>query len=194
MSEIQKYIQNYYVYECHVDGVLRYIGMGKGNRYKHCTSGKSSCSELNRDFHEGKSMEIVKVKEKMTKMDALMYEADLIIKTEGLYNIKRDISFGQIPDFKRSSKYKVVGSVYDKKTKPLLLKLLGEKASEMTEEGFNKLRRSLSECGLEISMVKYENASPILILDRTEVSDYEIAHLGCPNYPNCDIGGCGRNL
>lgn len=195
MGEVKEYTQLYYVYECRVDGVLRYVGMGKGNRYKHCASGKSSCSELNRDFHEGKEITVVKVKEKLTKTDALIYEADLIISTEGLYNIKKELSFGQIPDFKRSDKYKVLGSYYDKKTRHKFMKLLGNKADEMTEELFSKLRRILSECGLEAVMVQYEGASPIIILDRVEVSDKELSHLACPNWPNCEfVGDCGREL
>lgn len=194
-SEVMDYIQQYYVYECRVDGILRYIGMGKGNRYKHCGSGKSSCSELNRDFHEGKEIVVSKVKEKMTKYDALMYEYELINENKGLYNIKNDISFGQVPDFKRVSKYKVVASCYDKKTRPKFMKLLAKKADEITEESFQKLRRALSECGLEMTMVQYEGSLPILIVDRTEISDYELDHLGCPNWPNCEAAkSCGRNL
>lgn len=195
MSDVKEYIQLFYVYECRVDGVLRYVGMGKGNRYKHCMSGKSSCSELNRDFHEGKEITVIKVKEKMTKFDALMHEFELIMNNEGLYNIKKDISFGQVPDFTRNNKYQVVGSYYDKKTRPKFMKLLGKKADEMTEESFHKLRHLLSECGLEITMVQYEGATPILILDRSEISDYELDHLGCPNWPNCAAAkSCGRNL
>lgn len=195
MSEVKEYIQLYYVYECRVDGILRYVGMGKGSRYKHCNSGKSSCSELNRDFHEGKEIVVTKVKEKMTKYDALMYEWERIMESEGLYNLKKDLSFGQIPDFKRSTQYKVLGTYFDKKTRPKFLKFLGNKADEMTQESFDKLRKVLSECGLEAVMVQYDGASPIMILDRTEVSDEELSHLGCPNWPNCSVvGGCGRNL
>ena len=45
-----KHQRIYYVYVCKVDGVPKYVGMGKGGRWKHCVSGKSSCSELNRNF------------------------------------------------------------------------------------------------------------------------------------------------
>jgi len=44
---------NYYVYTAKVDGVLRYIGIGKGSRDNHCVSGKSSCVELNRSLFNG---------------------------------------------------------------------------------------------------------------------------------------------
>lgn len=195
MSEVSKYVRQYYVYECKVEGVVRYVGMGKGNRYQHCTSGKSSCPELNRDFHAGKDIVVEKVAEKLTKMEAQMEEAYRILKYEGLYNVRKEINFGQMPDFKRSSNYKELASYYDKKTRPKFMKLLGNKADEMTEESFQKLRSILSECGLDMFMVQYDGASPIIILDRCEVSDYEIKHLACPNWPNCrEIGGCGRDL
>ena len=111
MSEVLKYIQQYYVYHCHVDGVLKYIGMGKGNRYKHCYSGTSSCSELNKDFHEGKEITVTKIKEKMTRNDAQLLEMSQILSHEGLYNKRREIDYTQIPDVKRSSKYKILGSL-----------------------------------------------------------------------------------
>jgi len=44
----------YYIYAAYVDGVLRYIGKGSGDRYKHCTSGRSSCVDLNIDLFNGK--------------------------------------------------------------------------------------------------------------------------------------------
>lgn len=50
-----------YVYCVKVDGKNKYIGKGKGNRYKHPTSGKSSCAELNRDFYAGKDISVVLV-------------------------------------------------------------------------------------------------------------------------------------
>lgn len=193
MSEVKDIIQKYYVYECRVDGVLRYVGMGKGTRLWHCTSGKSSCSELNRDFHEGKDVQVVKVKENLTKFDAMNLENQLILSTEGLYNKKKEMDFGSQPDFKRTGKYKILASYYDSKTRPKLLKLLGNKADNMTEELHNNLKELLSECGLEIFMVQYDGAStPILILDRSETLDYEIKHLGCLNYPNCAAArSCG---
>lgn len=77
-SEVSSLIKKYYVYECYVDGILRYVGMGKGNRLYHCTSGKSSCSPLNKDFHEGKNIEVIKVAEKLFKADAQQLEWELI--------------------------------------------------------------------------------------------------------------------
>lgn len=191
-EDISEFIRNYYVYECTVDGVVRYVGMGKGNRYQHCTSGKSSCSELNRDFHAGKDLVVRKVKEKLSKDQARWEEYELINSLEGLYNIRKDISYDQIPDFKRSTKYKQVAEANDPKTKKKFMKFLANKCDDMDEESYGELKLALSRCGLSMFMVQYEGAAPILILDRTEIHDYEIKHLGCPNWPNCDFGGCGR--
>ena len=48
----------YYVYMCFVDDVLRYIGYGKNDRYKHCTSGRSHVSELNKAVAEGVDIQV----------------------------------------------------------------------------------------------------------------------------------------
>jgi hypothetical protein len=195
MSDIIKYIQQYYVYECRVDGILKYIGMGKGKRLNHCNSGKSHVSELNKDFHEGKTMEVVKIKEGLTKSQALQYEWEQITLAEGLYNKRKDIDYTSIADIKRSTQYKVLASMSDPKTKPKLLKLLGNKAEEMTDEKYRKMRKDLGSMGLDMYLVQYEGANPIIILDRAECSNYEIYHLGCPHYPNCfQVGDCGREI
>ncbi|MNE98677.1 hypothetical protein D3C80_1972320 [compost metagenome] len=83
----------------------------------------------------------------------------------------------------------------DPKTKPKLLKLLGNKAEEMTDEKYRKMRKDLGSMGLDMYLVQYEGANPIIILDRAECSNYEIYHLGCPHYPNCfQVGDCGREI
>ena len=78
---------NYYIYAAYVDGVIRYIGKGKGSRYKHCNSGKSSCTELNRDFFLGSKIEIIKLKECLSEAEALELEtAHIICNKDTLYN------------------------------------------------------------------------------------------------------------
>lgn len=190
-SEVSSLIKKYYVYECYVDGILRYVGMGKGNRLYHCTSGKSSCSPLNKDFHEGKNIEAIKVAEKLFKADAQQLEWELINSKEGLYNIKKDISYATIPDFQRSTKYKILAEMNSIKNKPKLLKVLSDKAESMDDETYKIFRNALSNIGMSMYLVQYEGASPILIIDRTRVTEYEICHAGCLNYPNCYIDGCG---
>lgn len=72
--------EKYYVYGCFVDKTLKYVGMGKGNRYKHCTSGKSSCPELNRDFYAGKKLHVELFAENLDRVSALHLESEFIDK------------------------------------------------------------------------------------------------------------------
>lgn len=86
-------MNGHYVYACYVNGVVKYIGMGKGQRFKHCKSGKSSCVELNRDFFNGENMETVIVRDGMTRDEALMVESTIIsdIGSKNLYNIREGV-------------------------------------------------------------------------------------------------------
>ncbi len=72
--------KDYYVYEVLVDGVVRYIGMGRGNRYLHAVSGKSSCVELNEDYFDNKIIAISKAITDVTENVAAKEEARLILK------------------------------------------------------------------------------------------------------------------
>lgn len=88
----------YYIYACYVDDQVKYIGMGKGNRYRHCTSGKSSCLELNRDYFLGLKMETLLVFESLTREDAMLREREIIISMgiDKLYNKNGGSNIGLI--------------------------------------------------------------------------------------------------
>jgi len=80
----------YYVYCCSVDGMIRYIGKGKGGRLNHCNSGKSSCYELNKAHFDGKDIEVWKHTENLTKSEADRLEAKLIQEfKDQLFNIQQ---------------------------------------------------------------------------------------------------------
>ena len=68
----------YYVYEVCVDGEIRYVGKGSGDRYKHVVSGSSSVPLLNKDFFEGKSIEVFIVADNLTEDSASKIEMDYI--------------------------------------------------------------------------------------------------------------------
>lgn len=87
-------MDNYYVYVCYVDDVVRYVGQGKGSRWKHCTSGVSSCSQLNKGFHTEAKMEVLKVFEGLSKEESLRYEQECIdgIGLVNLYNKQNPIN------------------------------------------------------------------------------------------------------
>jgi hypothetical protein len=78
----------HYVYLVTVDGVVRYVGSGKGKRYRHGSNGISSCRELNRDFFGGKNLEPKIVYRGLCKQESLLREAMLInsFSSEQLYN------------------------------------------------------------------------------------------------------------
>ena len=69
---------HYYVYIVLVDGELRYIGKGSGDRWKHSISGASSVPELNRDHFAGKYIEVRTLGERFTEAMAVEVERDLI--------------------------------------------------------------------------------------------------------------------
>lgn len=92
-------MKDYYVYACLVKGILVYVGKGKGNRYLHCTSGTSSCKELNRDlFRYGiHNFKVIKVVEGLTEQDAFDMEKAVLMwdRDDSLYNKTYGISSKQ---------------------------------------------------------------------------------------------------
>ena len=75
---------HYYVYIVLVDGELRYIGKGSGDRWKHSISGASSVPELNRDHFAGKYIEVRTLGERFTEAMAVEVERDLIYSAVNL--------------------------------------------------------------------------------------------------------------
>jgi len=177
----------YYVYICEVEGVVRYVGMGKGKRFEHCKSGKSSCPELNRDFHAGLKMDVEKVKEKLTHEDAQSLECELLRKYEGLYNKRFDYDLSSTPNVKRMKSVKIIAQGWDKKIIGTVCSL----SPDILEYDFKEIKRKLSSCGLDFFLVQFGDSKPVLVIDKPEHTDAEIRHLGCLNWPNCDVAGCG---
>ena len=188
MSEYQKI---YYVYQAFVDGELRYIGKGKGNRMEHCKGGTSSCSELNRDFHMGKNIEVVKYREGLLESEADYLEMHLISENmdKGIYNKKFKIDYSSKPNFQTMKGLKILGEGRDDK----LIKHLCKISPEISKHYFEQLQMALNMCELSLYLVRTgDSSSPILIIDKPRQSDYDVQHKGCKNWPNCDTVGCGE--
>lgn len=88
--------KDYYVYLVFVDFELRYVGKGRGDRWKHAIGGASSVPELNRDHFNNRYIEVRKFIERLSEKEALEYEAQVIGSTiyitgsDKLYN-KRNL-------------------------------------------------------------------------------------------------------
>ena len=187
-----EYQNVYYVYQAFVDGELKYIGKGKGKRLEHCTSGRSSCSELNRDFHAGKEIVVVKYKDKLLESEAHMLEMSLIEEnaSKGIYNKRMDYDLSSKPNLERMKDVNILAKDLDKK----LVKHICKLSPEITKHSFRKFRNLLNDCGLMLYLTEVKGSAPILVIDKIKCSDYEVRHWGCPNYPNCDVDGCGKDL
>ena len=185
-----EYQEVYYVYQAFVDGELKYIGKGKGKRMDHCLSGASSCAELNRDFHAGKNIEVVKYKDKLQEFEAEDLEIMLLneYKDKGIYNKRFTTDLSSRPNLERMKDVKVISSLDEEKTIAQFCKL----APEITKHSFAELRRFVGMCGLSIYLAEVKGSKPILVIDKPKHTDYEIRHLGCKNWPNCSLVGCGE--
>lgn len=141
----------YYVYQCEVEGVIRYIGKGKGDRSYHCISGKSSCAQLNKDFHEGKNMVVTKLIKNICEFDAIEIESKLIIKhRDTLYN-KTLGKERKLPNsIVKSKTVKIVGEGMDDKVVTTLM----TKNEWMDENIVLELYGTLSMLGLDIFLVE----------------------------------------
>ncbi len=78
--------KGYYVYQAMHNGEVVYIGKGKGNRYLHCTNGKSNAYGLNKLHFAGEEVVVSIIKDGMSEGDALYLEGELLVKNIPVYN------------------------------------------------------------------------------------------------------------
>lgn len=178
----------YYVYICYVDSEPKYIGMGKGKRYLHCVSGKSSCSELNRDFHAGKSLVVEKIEEELTQQEASALEVELIFEYSdyNLYNKQVYPSLASQPMISKINGIKIK----EKQEPKELFKQIAKVSPNITEHNFENLNYWLHECGLTLYIAEV-GKTKTLVLDKKYSKAFDYLHAGCSNFPCCDINGCG---
>lgn len=184
---------NYYVYTATVDGVLRYVGKGTKDRYKHCTSGISSCPELNRDFFEGRDIVVKKIKTGLTNSEAETYEQQLISENfEQLYNKVVKNKHRQLA--RKSSLMKDTeaiersGNFFVDYNKSKINKYLRQNKNETfawewedEKERILKLNEALGALGLEMVLISVNGGKPVVIIERYYWdSNYDC--LGCFNY------------
>jgi hypothetical protein len=167
----------YYVYVCKVDGVVKYIGMGKKDRYKHCTSGVSSCPELNRDFFAGKVMDVEIVKKGLSEEDAKTLEADMIRNDiDNLYN--RVIKHNPIikPNLRTIRDIKLIGSnwsIEEREKKAYRQKI--EDVFPNTETEANLLE-TLIQAGLALYVIELPTGTRVITIDKTDdIASYEFS-------------------
>lgn len=160
----------HYVYKCFVEGELKYVGSGKGVRYKHCTSGTSSCSELNRDFHAGKVMSVEFVEKGLPEKDALRIEAEIISENkESLYNKVVNSYKSSIPNCSRSKTVKILYSNWSIGEDKVRFEdaLLDMGIDVNSREWLMTLDRILS-LGLAFYIVELPTKTTMLVIDKND--------------------------
>lgn len=84
--------ESYYVYKVTVDGDIKYVGKGCGNRIKHASSGRSSCVALNKDHAKGLNIQSEIIEDGLSETEALALEKEMIecyvMEGYNLYNIR----------------------------------------------------------------------------------------------------------
>jgi hypothetical protein len=95
---------SYYVYVAKVDGEVVYVGSGKGERYKHVTSGKSHSGGLNFINRQGIIPCVEIVSEGMTKVSSRAHEQDMIDTYKPAFNKGIAAKASSVEDYKELSK------------------------------------------------------------------------------------------
>lgn len=168
MGETNKY----YVYACYVEGDLKYVGMGQGLRYRHCNSGSSSCAELNRDFYEGKNIEVKKLHISKTKQEAEQLEEDLIRDNfDNLYNkLVKYIPPPSKPNVSKKKDYKILANSWS----------IGEDknyfddfmlSKGLDSDSVDRIEDPLIQVGMCMYVVKDGQSSPMIVIDKMNERD-----------------------
>jgi len=180
--------KRYYVYACYVDNEMKYVGMGKGLRYKHCVSGSSSCAELNKDFYAGKEMRVEKLHKDLNKVEADALEEDLIRNNfENLYNkVVKYQKPPSKPSVESKQNFTILASTWSLgKDKEFFDSFMMSKG--LDAESVSRIEDPLIQLGLCLYIVKDTTSSPIIVIDKRKDSAVEswnrevFSHLAHPD-------------
>lgn len=166
--------ERHYVYACYVDDELKYIGHGVGARFKHCTSGRSSCGELNRDFYAGKKIEVKKLHKGLSKAQAEEIEENLIRESfDSLYN--KVIKYEQppaVPNVSKKKNFKILAKTFSIDNEEDYFKNFLANVG-LEGEDLMRIQDVLIQTGLSIYIVQHESSKPMIVIDKTKESDYD---------------------
>lgn len=168
-----KAVEKHYVYECYVDGELKYIGNGVGQRYKHCTSGASHVVELNKDLFAGKSLEVKKTHKNLTKAQAEDIEEELIrVNFDSLYNkVVKQYHLPQTPDINKKKEFKILAKTFSVGAEEdYFQNYLANYGID--DEDRASLHNVLLRLGLSLYVVQHGTSKPMIIIDKTRDSDH----------------------
>lgn len=94
--------ENYIVYEVRYKGKTVYIGSGLSGRESHVKSGCSGNKDLNRLFFEdGTNVEVVVLREGLSKTESLDTEKDFIMASEPIYNKQHNQKNHKVKKFRK---------------------------------------------------------------------------------------------
>lgn len=87
-TSIKDVSTGHYIYYVYYSGRVVYVGRGKGRRYLHPNSGKSSCRELNRLHFEGVKFDVEIIEDDLSYEESKILEKVHISKFSDLFNVK----------------------------------------------------------------------------------------------------------
>lgn len=169
MSKLEKH----YVYACYVDGELKYIGNGVGQRYKHCTSGASHVVELNRDLFAGKKLEVKKTHKNLTKSQAEDIEEELIrVNFDSLYNkVVKQYHLPDVPNILRKKDFKILAKTFSTGDEEEYFQNYLSNYG-IDEEARASLHNTLLCLGLSLYVVQQGTTKPMIVIDKTRELDH----------------------
>lgn len=94
--------KNYIVYEVQYKNKIVYIGSGLKGREEHVKSGCSGNKDLNKlYFEDGKNVDVIILREGLTKEESLETEKDFIMASEPIYNKQHNQKNHKIKKFRK---------------------------------------------------------------------------------------------